>query len=341
MANTDAIQSTRRPFTLLTLFRNLAIFASIGIGISVWLGLREMLASEGGLAAWVIPTALAAVLSAAMVGLWHAVLGYGARTDPYNSEKFWSVLALGLVLTTAQAATSMAFLTSAIGGQEVVQHHRNQHLNALEQAANQIATAASGASTLQSALGSETQNLLGLLADELIGNGPSGVAGDGPMAGLIRGGIAALTQAQQGTESRSGATDNVLEEARAQIASAREANALDEESAFFDAATAAARGLTEAASSLSRQGELTLNFAASDVAQLRALQDRLTRIAGAIPGQIRVTLPDYTPISRARAALTYADVIPLAWSTAIAIDALPLIMLVVLLFAKRIKREEE
>lgn len=67
---------------------------------------------------------------------------------------------------------------------------------------------------------------------------------------------------------------------------------------------------------------------------MQTLYDRLRRSMDGI-GEFEqaVRLPVYEPTTRAAAVITYANRVPFAWGTAIALDCLPLSLLLLLLLA--------
>lgn len=327
------------PPNFLRLTQILAIIMSVGIGLSVCVGLRGVLADDGGLSGWVVALAVSSILTGVLGSLWHIILSAAARLRADDSEAFWTVVALGAALTVVQAATSLPFLASAIGGGDAVRHHQERALSALSSHANGIVLHDGQRQQVEAAIAAEIRQLTALYEREVAGRGPSGQAGIGTVARSI-----AETKNQlAGTSERlrlvSSELTMALAQVQANIAAARAASAASNEAAFVSSYEAARTGLADARG---RQSSALSSIIGPAAGALPELRDTMARVmsAGRVPtGTAQAPLPEYVAISRPRAVLSYPDAVPLAWSVAIAIDLLPLLMLVLLILAGRVSQD--
>lgn len=323
----------------LTLFRALAILLSCGIALSVAIGLRGVLSEDGGLSGWIIPIAVSAVLGAVLAGLWHVALGMAQRVRGGDTAAFWTTIGVAVALTAVQAATSMPFLASAIGGHTAVRHHQERVLNALDSAVNAVAGVQAEQAAMDAAFGREADRLTGLRNDEIAGRGPSGQAGDGPVASMIAAAISELLRAGEGRKADAGQVDRLLKSARGAIALSRDASRAGNEAGFVGAVSAARAALVEAMEAVAA-GNGGFSFSAASLPQIQAAQDRLNAVTRNLAARgLPLRLPEYEALSRPAAVLTYPEAVPLAWSVAVAVDALALVMLLVLLFSRRVRSE--
>lgn len=317
------------------LAQNLAILLCCAVALSVAVGLRGIFATEGGLTAWLVPVVVAVVLGALLAGLWHMALDTAAAVDVQDPVRFWTVLGLGGGITAIAAMTSMPFLASAIGGAEAVRHHQERTIAVISFAAEDLGETVRRQQRLQDALDGERQGLTELLAREITGRGPSGQAGRGPVAEAISAAVQAFAGAGQSAQTSARAVDVQLQEVRAQLGAARAAAAAGNESAFVASIEAARAGVADIRGRLDHASLVLPDFSLSPLAELRAAGSRLNGTLSLLPGVAAMPLPAYEAMSRPRAVLTYPEAVPLAWSVAVALDVLPLVLLVMLVMTGR------
>ena len=310
----------------LALLQTLVNILAIGLGVTVAVGLRGVLADEGGFTSWLVPIIFAAILTAVMAGLWHVTLKMAATVNPQDPKQLWTVIAFALALTAVHGATSMPFLASAIGGADAVRHHQERTLAQLSVAADTIQANAEARSTVRAGLASQTEVLRRLLDQEITGSGPSGTSGFGPIATQIQAALNALIRSGERFDGNSGMLLSQIAVVRDNIAAARDASLMGDEQTFIERIGASRAILSSAVREVGGQVSSAYDFGSSPIAQVRTVGERIARLqlAGGI-GSERVVLPVYQPVSRPEAVQRYPEVVPLAWSVAAAVDILGLI----------------
>lgn len=336
MAAQHGREREKRPPRTLSFLQTLIVILAIGLGVTVAVGLRGVLAEDGGFTSWLVPIVFAAILSTLLAGLWHVTLRMVSRINPHDAKEVWTAIGYALALTAAHAATSMPFLASAIGGRDAIRHHQDQSINALIVAADTIAATRDAQARLQRGVSRQHERLRQLLELEVAGAGPSRQEGFGPVARSIQEAADILTGASRSIESHAGLFDAELVAARSAIEAARQASLAGDKERFSEHFAAARSLLATLAGKVRPHAEFGYDFSGSPLSDIRDVGVDLGLLVQQLGmGAPRIVLPVYEPISRPVAVLTYAEAVPLAWSVAIAADALPLAVIVLLILFRQ------
>ncbi|WMS43116.1 hypothetical protein RDV64_01545 [Acuticoccus sp. MNP-M23] len=315
-------------------FQRLAAGVGGMIGLTSFFGLRHVLGSEGGMSAWIIPLALAVALALTLAGAWHVLLATAARS-PENRPKHSWLLASGCGLVVAHVLTSSLFMATAIGGATALQHHRYQTLNDLTAAASSLAEKSERDRALRGELVQAQTAIDGLISCEVREGCLSGTPGSGTVTrGLEQ--VARSFQAQaQEFDTSLARRPTLLAQVREQIERARRANLRGDEDNFGAAINAASNGL-RAAEGLNAQSLMAGFATTSRIPQVEQIFSRLRNATtGGLDLSAPVEVTAYEPLDRSAAVMRYAEKVPFAWGVAIAVDALPLALLILLILSVR------
>lgn len=316
--------------------QTLVIVGACGLGVTVAIGLRGIFSVEGGFTGWLAPLVFALVLTTILAGLWHATINMVGQIDAKDMKQVWTAVGFALLLTTFHGATSVPFLASAIGGGEAIRRHQERALGTLSEAADQIAATTKYRETLRAGLTRQKDVLGQFLGAEIAGEGASRAVGFGPKAREVEAAIDALTRSLREIQGSSSAFEADLLTARSEIDLARREALIGDSARFADHHGRARTILSKLSTDAGGLPTLGFDFAGSSIAGVRDVGAELNLLlqdTRQTSGPIR--LPAYAPISKPVAVLTYPDVVPLAWSVAIAADFLPLAVILLLIIMRR------
>jgi len=316
----------------LGLARGLAIVASVGIGFASFWGLRSVLAAHGGLSSWLVPLAFAVALTALLAGAWHMLLGLGARRRG-DTAGLSLVIGMGVALTAVQIATSSWFLATAVGGAAAVQHHQMLTLEHYDLAAADAMQRNAHARQIGDRVAQARSEMEQLSRCEVVTGCVSGVPTRGPVVRELERAVenlAMLERRAAGSVERRAAE---VAFAMDGIAAARTAARDGDEDAFTKHIAAASAALV-AARETSAGAMVTALPSNSAWEAVRDVYRRL-KAATSHPAMSKPmpAMPGYVPMDAASATIAYAEAVSFAWGVAIAVDALPLALLLILILA--------
>lgn len=335
------IKNGSEPLRYLRVAQGCAIVASLGVGFSSFWGLRDFFIEQGGLIGWLLPMSLAAVVTVLVAFLWHMLLDLAS--EKRTSVQLALLSGAAVVLTALMIAISAQFVTSAIGGDAALRHHKEAYLteatelaSALEEQSRltdrQLGQGSQVAGQLQTYLRCEIER--GCLS----GRG----GGEGPNTAALRDLVTGFGLMQDDASSQAGLQQALLNEARVQIEEARraaregDAESFNDHIALLHSAISRARGEAE-----------RLHFDPSFLAN--SAYPEVARLAGRFDGQglqmrdevLSRPVPVFEPMDRYEAAVTYSDKVYMAHVLGVAVELLPLLMFFIVLLSAQLREDQD
>lgn len=321
------------PMPGLALARALCLVAAVAVGLAVWTGLATALAQESLAVRILVPLAASVTLTTLLAGSWHILLGAAATA---RGGRLAVVLGLGAALVALAIATSSWWLATALGGGAALRHHRAAAVAVLEATGRAVLDAATPELQLLRQVEAAAEGYGALAAREAEGGVRTGRKGRGPVARELEDVAAAFAAQAAAMRELAGQREARL---AAMAAALRRAVAAEEETAFVTALAEAHALVAEAermrATDLAMAGSVQLP-GLSATPELGRLAEAVTATAARIARERPpVAMPGYVPLTRSEAVLVHADAVPAAWMVAVALDALPLLLLAILVVARR------
>ena len=156
---------------------------------------------------------------------------------------------------------------------------------------------------------------------------------------MIRDALTALTDAGRSRDGDERVFGMDLAAVRAEISRARAASQAGETERFAAYVGQIRSDLLALKARANQTVMLGYDFTGSSIPEIRAVGASLAQLRQYANAAARPSgAPGYEPISRPVAVLRYPEVVPLAWSVAIAADLLPLAALVLLILRRRVER---
>jgi hypothetical protein len=308
----------------------------ISLGIALFIGLSDQTSNQGVLN-HIIPFVIAPVVAIGFVYAWHLTLGLAAYSRDTQKGAFSVVSGFGLFgIACAITAWILAALLGGTGSLKLYQYEFTKRLGAgIELAAlNGSADSKVGAAVAGAASG-----LYGAAQAEISG-AHSGRQGKGVVYKTILSAAQALEKSAGSLQEAAGSRDEHLTAARNDLAAANEAIANEQEPEFRDA-------IEKVRSDISNANNIRLSNAAAGIGaglvSLPMITDALAGIQKVVQAvekkRVEFVIPIYEPISIYQAIASRPQ--PLPWITAIFIEAIPLILLGLLLALWRDKEEDD
>jgi hypothetical protein len=321
---------------LVVLARALALVASIAASIAVFWGLRGVLAADGGLASWITPAAAAVALATLLGGGWHILMGMVPRAQ---GARVPIILGLGIGLTAVAIATSSWWLAAGLGGSTAVRHHHSRIFMETGAAASAILQQAEPEREVVQAVRLAQSTYQGLAEGEIKEGRISGKAGPGRVSRELTDAAQALGQQQTAMLDLIGRRESVVAAARAALQQAQRGSAAGNEAEVGAFVGDALAHLAEAQrlSVVDLAGSAGMvQIGSSGLARLEEATARIAEVARRVRQDRKpIELPVWQPMGRAEAVIVYSDHVALAWVVAVAIDLMPLLLLGMLLTARR------
>ncbi|WP_127116237.1 hypothetical protein [Shimia sediminis] len=330
----------KSPPPFLRAAQGFAIVASLGVGFSSFWGLRDFFIEQGGLIGWVLPLSLAIVVTAMMAFLWHMLLDLAAQKREPVAIALLSGAAI--VLTGLMIAISAQFVTSAVGGDAGMRHHKEAYLSEV----TELVSALEEQSRLTDQQLSQGSQVAGQLQAYLRCEIARGClskrgGGTGPATRVLEDMVSGFSLMQDDASSQAGLQQALLDEARVQIEEARRAardgdvEGFNDHIALLHAAISRARGEAE-----------RLHFdpgflANSPYAEVARLAKRFDSQGFQMRDEVLSRpVPVFEPMDRYEAAVTYSDKVYMAHVLGVSVELLPLLMFFVVLLSAQIREEE-
>lgn len=320
---------------VLPVARIIGLLAALCAGLALCLGSYLDIVASDGPANFILPFTIAIVVAGGLGAGWHVALGMGAQAQGQQA-KIIAIL-IGLALAVIGTATSAWFLAAKIGGSPAIQMHQSAYLRDLQEAEQVVAKNANTELELLNA----TETLANGLNADAESEGKFGMfSGKSGYKGVYEALISsaqALIGIHTDLRKLDSKRQNLLTAARRDIELASRAIADRDREAFEQAASRAATEIADASririSGLA--GNLTLGSATG--AAGRAIASTATSV-GDVARDVEsrldpVTIPTFAPMDAKEAVVAYPA--PLPWIMAILIEALPLIMLGLLIVLPR------
>lgn len=312
--------------------QTLATIFAVLIGVTSYFGLHTVMAGEAGAGRWLIPLVAAPIITIVLAGGWHILLGTAAR-PAYMRPLLALVIAAGLGLSGIQVATTSLFLATSVGGSAAIRQH---HAEALEPFKEVLATLQAREERDKVVLGHLTRaesELERLRLCELRDGCISDTPGDGQIARALGAEIDQFRRGREELDLALGRRPALLNHVRSQIERAQAASRQGNEEAFATAINSAVSGLASA-NAADPTALLQALGSASAIPEVPAVYTRLRRsMEGVGQFETAIRLPSYQPTDKATAVLDYASEVPFAWALAIALDMLPMSLLLLTLLA--------
>ncbi len=319
----------------LTLARIIGLLVALSAGLAVCLGSYSDVVASDGPANFVLPFVIAIVVAGGLAAGWHVVFGMAAQAETNQEKVVTAIIGAGLVVIGV--ATSAWFLAGKIGGAPAIQAHQNAYVQELQEAEGLVAAnAAKEAEVLRAAeLGAAT--LDATAEGEGRYGAVSGKAGYKGIYSTLKNAASALLGAHGDLHGTDAKRNRLLTRARREIERAVKAIA-DHDAAAFKEATGRAATLMADADRIRLSGVangISIGSASGPAGrEILAAVNAVTSVARGVEGQLLpITIPVYQPMDAKTAITVYPQ--PLPWLMAILIEALPLIMLGLLLALPR------
>ena len=315
----------------LPLARIVGFGAALSVGIALCLGSYVDIVASDGPANFILPFIIAFVVAGGLGAGWHVVLAMGAQAATTQAKSI--VFAIGFGFTVIGVSTSAWFLAGKIGGSPAIQTHQTIYLGKLVQAERLVAAN----HAVEVDLLQQTKTNVGTLESDAVAEGKfgkfSGKAGYKGLYETLKNAANALLRTFNTLKSVDSKRRRLLGEARQQIENATEAVA-ERDSEVFKKSASRAASLTAEADRMRLSGlvrGLSIGSASGDAGQAirsaaRGIGDKADEVASR---QRPVIIPLYIPMDAKTAVVAYAR--PLPWLMAILLEALPLMMLLLLI----------
>jgi hypothetical protein len=273
---------------------------------------------------------------------WHYTLNIGAHAEEPHKKALAAVL--GVALCGIGAATSAWFLAEKIGGASALQTYQLAYVRK-ERAALDTAEANAAAEqgllatieAREAALRSkaESEDAAALIS--------SGKRGKGVVYRTLNDAADSLANMATKLQSIAGERDEKLADAKRTLGEATRAIAAHDAAQFETAATRAATEISAAdrmrltATASGLGNGVTTDYARAPIAAAFGEIIKVARLTN--NNRLEVRLPVYVPIDAKEAVKTFPPV--LAWTAALLIETIPLILLGVLLVLWREERDDD
>jgi hypothetical protein len=309
-----------------------AAFA-VGLGISA-----DAFASGGAYIA--LPFVAAAVVAILLSAGWHVAIDYTAHAREVHERAI--AFGFGVALFLIGVGCSAWFLASMLGGNAALQAQQHEHLTRLTAAMDIAAANAASERNILSALDSAAGNLDKTANAEGANGIISGKVGQKVVFTALKNAAASMASMRAALEAKGQERDELLNRARDEIQEATRASAAHD-IARFQESTANAANAIAAANAIRFAPALAGLGNGLATNQARAVIDEAVgnvRSAALVISKQRrsVDIPVYEPIDAKHAILSHPQ--PLAWTVAIVIEILPLVMLGLLLALWRDEEKE-
>jgi hypothetical protein len=328
----------RRPIAknYIGLARSVGFAAGVSAGASFGVGTMPDALAAGGLNI-ALPIIGALVLMIGLGAFWHNLYHYAAHARETHERSI--ALGFGGGGFLIGASCTAWFLAGILGGPSALNEYKHGYV-ARDQAAIELASAdAALDDNVVVALKTAENNLDATASGECDSGVVSGRRGKGVICAALKNSAGGMTALRGSLAKQQQERDNALSRARDALTDAVRDISTGDDTAFRDDA---ARAVAETrAGAKIRLGVASLNIGIAAPAEALHTIDETASGIAAVMADINmrrraVTVPDYQPIDAKKAMLTNPQ--PLAWLAALVIEALPLLMLGLLL---TIWRDEE
>lgn len=312
----------------LTLARVAALGTAILAGYSLATGTWSEAYSTGGVLC-ALPFLIAVVVGLLLASLWHTALGYAAHAETVAERSLGA--SFGAALSLVGIGCSGWFLATLLGGNAALQDYRLAYLGHLRDAQNIVAANGTIESTIVDGVARAASTMTTLADDEGASGQVSGKPGKHVVYNALQGAAQSFGEKAEALADAKKERDAALKRSRDNAEAAVQAAAAGNGKLFQSLAAKAATELTDANAIHFDVTDLGLGLdlihAKTPIDQ--ALRD-VSKVVTASNEKIAdVDIPAYQPIDAKRAIVVAPQ--PLAWLTAIVIDALPLLFLGLLL----------
>jgi hypothetical protein len=289
----------------------------------------------------ILAVAVGIVAACGLATGWHYTLGVAAHAvEPHKKAQ---AFVLGVFLCGIGAATSAWFLAEKIGGASALQTYQLGHVQELHKAYDTVGANVASEQGLLAAIEAggtalrntaESENAAALIS--------SGKRGKGVVYRTLNDAADNLASMATKLQSIAGERDEKLTDAKRTLSEATRAIAARDAAQFESAASRAATEISAAdqmrlTTTVSGLGNgVTTDYARTPIAAAFGEINKVARLANS--NRREVTVPVYVPIDAKEAVKTNPPV--LAWLAALLIEAIPLILLAVLLVLWREERDD-
>ncbi len=327
--NTDNILTSDQ---YLGLGRAVGFAAALSVGIALCLGSYVDITASDGPANFILPFIIATVVAGGLGAGWHVVLAMGAEAE--TNQKRGIAFAIGVAFTIVGIATSAWFLAGKIGGSPAIQIHQTNYLHKLLESGDRVASN----HAVETDLALQTKTSTTLLEAEAQAEGEfgkfSGFPGFKGLYQTLKNAADALLGTFTSLQTQDRKRRRLLTEARQEIETATQAVADRDDETYKKSASRAAILIAESdrIRISGMVGGLSLGSAPGDAGKtIRSAATDVGIKAAEVSEKLRpVSVPIYVPIDAKTAVTTYPK--PLPWLMAILLEALPLLMLSLLIY---------
>lgn len=315
-----------------------ALLSSGAMSSAVFFLIRETLGPQGSLAGLVLPPVAALSLFTLLGISWHLVLSQTSDTD---GARLPTLVGIAVVLTGFGIATSSWALATQFGGEMALTVAENKVIEAHENALRVVEEHAAAEDMLVSISAAAATEFGSSAEKELLEGIISGLAGDGLIFRMLFGSGNSLKALNEELQQAVSDRNALLRQAKEALTEARKFSTGGDRLGVAEALSDARSAIHSA--DLIRLGPLAIRAGSISVPSQATADDLRRTIARFVTEASRleqrrpgVALPEAVrPISRSEAVIDYWEHVRAAWYMAVALDALPLMLVAGLLFASR------
>ncbi len=337
-------KNTRLPPTsklALSALQWVALGSAVLCGLAIALGTYPDAIASSGAVGILLPLGVGVVVACSLGAGWHFTLGIAAHAEETHRKALSAVLGVGLC--AIGCATSAWFLTSKIGGASAVQAYQLDYVQKLREALDTVSVNAAAEQGLVAAIETGGGSLAATAESENSSGLFSGKRGKSVVYRTLADAADSLARMATKLQTIADDRDEQLTEAKRSLDEATRAVATHDAAQFESAATKAANEISAADRTHLTTTASSLGIGVSaDYARvpIAAAFSEISKVAALVNENRRdVSVPIYEPISAKDAVITNPPV--LAWVASLLVEALPLLMLCVLVVLGREERDDD
>lgn len=326
----------------LPLARWVGILVAIATGVAVGLGIYPDAKESPGTLNVLVPFIVAPVLAFGLGAAWHFVLGLAAHAS--DSPKKGLTAALGFALFIVGCGTSAWFLCTILGGATALQSYQHEYLQKLKDEKERVTRNAASERALVGAIGSGAVAINTIAKSEAASGVVSGKTGKSVVFRALKDTADSLATKETKLERLAREREDHLSNAQRFLIDATRAIGTRNATLFRESSEHAANEV-RAADKINLAIEVT-GLAIGNLleehsrALVKGTFGDIANVARLVSeSHLEVSVPDYLPISPKEAVVAQPPA--LAWIAAVLIEALPLIMLGVMLVLWREPHDDD